>query len=314
MKHLKYLVLAILTSLTLISCGRIPSAPTPINEDGSVSDPNVVSDVKQKWSPYVVVHATGEAMNAYRDSLSLMVQKGRLRGVRVEINKGGAGLNNPVIKMIGSMNIEMVGLIDNLFLFDNNIEQDVGQIFAAYPEIHYFQVGNEITTILPKNGPTMTTEQYMVVFKRIYDYVQQRYPDKVLLTYSTLGSGLRGPTELEKMANLGLTEMSPNRVIVAINAYSPDVINKYFGVINGPLRNYRIWVLEAGSSDPNTHMSFVQTQYDKMRDYLRAERIYWYVMWGGDGPPDDGYSLIKHLGSYPNYWKSPLYKLLTDSQ
>lgn len=314
MKPLKcFSVLAILAALTLVSCRGSHLAPTPINEYGSVSDPNVISDVKQKWSPYVGVHATAYAMDAYREALTLMRDKGVLKGVRIGIDKGGGGLNNPVLRMVSSLGgIEMLGLIDNWYLVDSNIEQDIDQIFAAYPEIHYFQVGNEITTIA--NGPLIATEQYMVVFKRIYDHVQKKYPNKVLLTYSTLGRGERGPKELEKMANLGLTEMSPDKVIIAINCYDPSVVNEYFGVINGPLRKFRVWVTETGTDDPNMHTAFIQKNYDDLENYLRAERIYWYVMWGGDGPPDEGFSLIKHPGSYPNYWRSPLFKLLTNTR
>ena len=48
-----------------------------------------------------------------------------------------------------------------------------------------------------------------------------------------------------------------------------------------------------------------------LRRYLRAERVYWYVLWGGDAGPDTDFSLIKSPASYPNYWKSPLLTLLT---
>ena len=161
----------------------------------------------------------------------------------------------------------------------------------------------------------ITTEEYMVVLKKIYNHVQRSHTGRaVLLTYSVLGSGLRGPTELEKMAQLGLTEMSPNNIIVAINSYGSEGINQFFGVLNGPLRQYRVWITETGIADPNLQISYVDLNYHKLRDYLRAERIYWYVMWGGSGPPDTDFSLIKNPQNYPNYWKSPLFKALTEQQ
>jgi hypothetical protein len=37
-------------------------------------------------------------------------------------------------------------------------------------------------------------------------------------------------------------------------------------------------------------------------------------MWGGDEGPDTDFSLIKFPASHPNYWKSPLFDLLTEGR
>ena len=37
-------------------------------------------------------------------------------------------------------------------------------------------------------------------------------------------------------------------------------------------------------------------------------------MWGGDEGPDTDYSLIKFPARHPNYWKSPLFNLLTEGR
>ena len=78
-------------------------------------------------------------------------------------------------------------------LFEPDIEGVIDRIFSGAPEIRYFQIGNEVTTILPSTGPTITIEQYAALFQRIYEHVQSHYPGRaILLTQSALGSGLRG--------------------------------------------------------------------------------------------------------------------------
>ncbi len=309
----KFLIsFSLISAVFLIACqDRSHLSPIGPSETG-VFTGSIVQDTVSKWSPYIGIHATGEAMNAYRDALTLLKKAGGIKGVRVEIIKR-EGVN-PVIKMIGSLGgIDILALISNDYLINNpNLEQDIDQIFTAYPEIHYFQVGNEFTTIVSGNGgPPVTIEEYMASLKRIYDHVQVRYPGRVVLvSQSTLGSDY-GAKELEKMINLGLTQMSPNNLILAINNYGPDHSGEYAGLLSGPLRQYRVWVTETGVRDPSLHISYVQNSYPQIQNNLRAERIYWYVMWGGNADTD--FSLIKEPGSFPNYWKSPLFKLLTGS-
>ena len=48
-------------------------------------------------------------------------------------------------------------------------------------------------------------------------------------------------------------------------------------------------------------------------EVTRLERVYWYTMWGGDNGQDTDFSLVKNPGYYPNYWKSPLFQVLTAS-
>ena len=301
-------LLASISTSTACEDRRSPLGPS----DPGSSNPRLALEVTQQWSPYVGVQVTGEALEAYQDALSLLSRSGQLKGVRVEISRGSLAAGARVIKAIGALGVELLGLISNEYLFDQDIEQVIDRIFATYPEIRYFQVGNEITTILPTSGPTMTIERYMAVFQRIYDHVQTRYPGRaILLTQSTLGSGLYGPTELETMAALGLADMDPAKVIIAINDYDPQSATQYVGLLGGTLRRYRVWVTESGVANPDAHIGFVQGGYPLLRNYLRAERIYWFVMWGGDSGSDTDFSLIKNPGSYPDYWTSPLFRLLT---
>ena len=205
----------------------------------------------------------------------------------------------------------MLGLVGNEYLFEQNVEAEIDRILVAYPEIRYFQIGNETTTILPSSGPTISIEQYMQVFRRIYDHVQSRHPERaILLTQSTFGCCFYGPGELETMARLGLADMDSEKVIIAVNAYDPASADQYRGLLGGPLRKFRVWVTESGVSDPALQIAFVREKYPLLRDYLRAERVYWYTMWGGDSGSDTDFSLIKNPMNYPQYWKSPLFELL----
>jgi hypothetical protein len=270
-------------------------------------------DVGLSWSPYVGVHGDLVALSAYQDALSALRRAGRLNGVRMEIHRHESV--SPIIKAVGSLGVEILGLVENDYLFDPNIEGAIDRIFTAYPEIRYFQIGNEVTTILPPGGPTITIEQYAAVFERVYAHVQARHPGRaILLTQSALGSGLRGPTELETLTSLVLSRMDPDKVVVAINAYDPGNVSQFRGLLGGALRSFRVWVTESGMRNPDEQASFVRDQYPLLRRYLRAERVYWYVMWGGDAGTDTDYSLIKFPARHPNYWKSPLFNLLTEGR
>jgi hypothetical protein len=308
---MKHLAAALILLFACTACDqRVRLSPVEASDTGTF-DQALVQDVGLKWSPYIGIHVTGEAAETYRDALSILLQSGRVEGVRVEISRRNQNPADPIIKSIGRLGVELLGLVGNEYLFAPDIEQQIDRIFAAYPEIRYFQIGNEVTTILPSTGPTITIDQYMIVFQRVYDHIQRRHPGRaVLLTQSTLGFGVYGPAELEAMVGLGLARLDPDQVIIAINAYDPESASQYRGLLGGPLRGFRVWVTESGVADPARHIPFVQEKYPLLRNYLRAERVYWYVMWGGDTGTDSEFSLVKHPASYPNYWKSPLFELL----
>jgi len=291
---------------TLLGCDELRPPTSP-----SVSP--TTQEVALSWSPYVGVHSDGRALPAYQDALLALRRSGRLNGVRMALHRPDP--MDPIIKAVGSLGVEILGLVDNAYLFDPDIEGAIDRIFAAYPEIRYFQIGNEVTTILPPSGPTITIEQYAAVFQRVYAHVQARHPGRaVLLTQSALGSGLRGPTELGTLTSLALSGMDPDKVIVAINSYDPDNVSLFSGLLGGALRPFRVWVTESGRPNPDQQTSFVRDKYPLLRRFLRAERVYWYVMWGGDEGPDTDFSLIKFPASHPNYWKSPLFEVLTEGR
>jgi hypothetical protein len=289
------------------ACQERPLSPVDPSAAGP-GDASLVHEVGLKWSPYVGVHIDGRAVDAYRDALVSLRRAGRLRGVRVEISQANQNPTDAVIKTLGGLGLELLALVGNEYLFEPRVEAEIDRLFSAYPEIRYFQIGNEVTTIL--SGVTMTIEEYMEVFRRVYDHVQTRHPGRaILLTDSTFG--FFGARELETMARLGLADMDPDKVIIAVNAYDPASTDQYRGVLGGPLRRYRVWVTESGVSDPSLQVAFVLEKYPLLQDYLRAERIYWYTLWGGDSGAHTDFSLIKYPMNYPQYWRSPLFELLT---
>jgi hypothetical protein len=284
---------------------------SPLSPSDVLSDSSLAGDVLEQWSPYVGIHLTGEALDAYRDAVLTLRAAGQLDGVRVELGRS-LSPGDPTYRAISRTGVELLGLISNEHLFLPNIEQEIDRIFETFPEIRHFQIGNEVTTILPSTGPTLTIEQYMTIFLRIYDHVQSRHAGRaILLTQSTAGSGVHGPTELEAMVNLGLTRVDPSHVIIAINMYDLDYAGQFVGLLGGQLRRFRLWVTESGTRDQSRHMTWVRDQYPRLRNLVRAERVYWYVMWGGDSGSDTDFSLIKNPSLFPDYWKSPLFELLT---
>lgn len=310
----------LVATLILAGCKQRTFSPTmPSSENpGQPGQSDEAQDVLAKWSPYMVVHVTGEAFDAYRDLLPQMVAKGTLRGVRIGTGKNEA-FDNYVVDMIrGIPGIDILFIVDNYYLFDNNIERVIDDALMKYPDIRYFQIGNETTTIVAGGGgPDITIEEYMAQFNRAYDHVQAKHPGRaILVTQSTLGAGSYGAIELEKMYQLGLNRMSPEKVIIGINCYSPAAATQYAGVVSGSLRSFRIWVTETGDTDPNLHAGYVRTAYPEIRNTLRAERIYWYAAWAGDsweGHPnsgDEGFGLIRQPGKFPDYLKMPLLKML----
>ena len=311
---MKRLLLAMICGAVFMSLGCNKAFSTIAPSDSSSSNNDIVASVKNNWSPYIVIHDTGEVPEAYRDALTRLVRSGSLKGVRVGIDHTNInGLTNDVINTLG---LDVLGIIDNQFLFDPNIEARIDEIFRNHPTIRYFQIGNEVTTILRKPGPTITVEEYMPVFKRVYNYVQKNHPNRaMLLVQSAIGSGSSGAREIDRMIELGLKEMSPDKIIISFNCYTVSAASGYRNVLDGSLRDYRVWVTETGGADYNDHVSFVVNDYARLVNYLRPERIYWYALWTGDGEygSETGFGLVRNLKDFPShgYWGSPLFNILT---
>lgn len=279
----------------------------PTDGDSDLSEPGPSNSFGIQWSPYIVIHTPGEAFFAYQKAIPELMSRGALKGARVGIIKGEN--RNEVNVWIASTGLDVLWILDNYYLFESDIERVIDRVLVWYPNIRYLQIGNEVTTILPRNGPQISVEAYMSVLKKIYTYVATKYPQITLVTQSTFGSGSYGSVELERMIELGLKTMSSSRLIIGMNVYSVSTASQYSHVINGPLRGYRIWITETGTTNPNEHIQYVNGVYPILRNNLRAERIYWYCLYCGDNGPDVGFGLIRDLQK-PSFWTSPLYDFL----
>lgn len=311
-------LIAVVVAVMSIGCGKALSVLAP--SDYSDSSNDVVASVRANWAeyPYLVVHTPGEALAAYQKAIPELVAAGALRGVRIGITKGEG--KNSVNEWIASAVPDTLWVLDNYYLFEPNIEDVIDQVFGWYPTIRYLQIGNETTTILPKSGPQITIEEYMDVFKRVYNHVQKKHLNRaMLLVQPTIGSGQSGAKEIERMIELGLKELDPNKVIISFNCYTAIAASEYTNILNSSLRRYRVWVTETGIADYNEQISFVANEYPRLKNHLRPERIYWYALWVGDGEygGDTGYGLIRNVRDFftsRDYWRSPLFKVLTGQE
>lgn len=290
-----------------------PVAPSPTG-NGTEKEEIINNTDLSMWSPYLVVHTAGEALQVYQKVIPELMASGSLKGVRIEIvkNEHNNG-SNAVNQWTASMVPDVLWILNNYYLFEPNIEQIIDQVVTWYPGIKYLQIGNEVTTILPRNGPQITIENYMDVLKKVYVYVQKKHPQITLVTQSTFGSGNYGSLELEKMKKLGLEKMSPERLIIGMNVYSIStarqnsyVLNRILGPCSSSFNSnkkckFRVWVTESGIDDPYRHIGFMQQVYPYLRSVLRAERIYWYVLY-----EESGHKLVGLDG-----WTSPLFEILT---
>jgi hypothetical protein len=308
-RHYFFLVLFLIFSPGCKDCeDKNPLAPSAV--DGGTGNG---AGEKLPWSPYIVFHAPDNALSAFEKTVPQLIHRGTLKGVRIGAIKGeNVNIGN---KWLLSQGLEGLVLVDNQYLFgsDQEVLSAVDFVISSYPEVRYFQIGNELTTIIPKDQPQISIEEYMRKLKFIYAHVTERYPHVILLSQSTIGAVRDyGPNELGKMIELGLTEMSPSKLIVGMNLYSAYALSYYSAVVNGKLDNYRIWITETGTSEPNdkAQLEYVRNFYPKISSSLRAERIYWYAYYAGEeGQGDWGFGLIRNINS-PEIWKSPLYRAL----
>ena len=164
-KRMLRFLIAILFLVLAVCMGCDGGQLTPVGPtDSAVVDDTLIHQVSLQWSPYLGVHVTGEALDTYRDALATLRSKGQLRGVRIELQPN-LSPNDRAISAIRSTGVDLLALVSNQYLFVDNIEREFDKILTDYPEIRYFQIGNEVTTILPADGPTIDIASYMSVFR-----------------------------------------------------------------------------------------------------------------------------------------------------
>ncbi len=336
--NIRRICVVLLSAVLVVACNRDarpfnPAAPDPASGPANWQD-------RIPWSPYMVIHNPGNALAGYREAVGELLAHGAIRGARVGISENEVMGNSPnaVTQWLASQGVELLVIVDNYLLLHDNLEEIMDRVIALHPGVTTFQIGNETTTIMAKNGPTLSIEQYMKAFRRIYNYVSVKYPNIILVSQSVFGSGTYGSNELEQMVALGLTQMSPQRVVIGMNVYGQMTVYANASVINSQLRNYRVWVTETGETNPELHATHVVNfypllsyrvwvtetgendserqighvinLYPELINQLRAERIYWYALWAGDSGTDVGFGLIRHADS-PPILREPLFEILT---
>ncbi len=260
------------------------------------------------WSPYIGIHTNPQAMPGYRVALTSLQEHNALRGIRIRTSSFEPTWG--MTELAKSLGLEIVGIVPNEELFEDDVEGMMDRVIQRhYPDVTIFQIGNELTTIIPRTQAQLPIEAYMMKLKRIYRHVRETYPDIILITQSTV-SMTYGAKELRQMAKLGLQEMSPEYLIIGINMYNNVALNEVATIRNQYLTGYRVWVMEAGINNPQKQVKFVQDFYPRIFNILGAERIYWYVLWEGDDGSFSGSNLIWHPFT-PNILTSALFNTLT---
>jgi hypothetical protein len=258
----------------------------------------------------VVQSPAGPAFTVQMQAAQELQRAGKMSWIRLNAHLDGSGLEYylearrlglKIFSIIHMSDLEAVGW-----------QTAFDRLHAIYPS-DIWQVANEISNPDPSVNPvTVTPESYMSKFKVLYNYVKTTYPGVVLTNAPPFGSGSTGPPELEQFFKLGLLDMD---VIVAINIYSNHALSGFATVIDqyaDRLAGKRIWVTETGSSNPDTHIPWVQEFYPRIVNTVHPEMICWYVMWGGDSPQgDNGFGLLDQVQTGVGL-ERPLFKALTE--
>jgi len=251
-----------------------------------------------------VLHPVDPALNGYRDALTRLIATQAVLGVRIPLTADGRAA--PTVRLAASLNLDILGIVDDADLITGNVVAVFDRYRAAYPQIRTFQIGNEVTTF-PRRP--ITIERYLDIFMRIYAHVLDRYPDVMLVTQATFGAGTIGARDLGATIVRLRGRVSPDRVVLAVNVYTNKALTAYIGQ-EAATFGFRIWVTETGRANPVEQVTHVMRMYPLLQ-MLRPERIYWYALWAGDTGSDSGDSLVTHV-THPPIIPSPLFQRLTD--
>jgi len=292
-KKIELLILIVL----IAGCSSACKFTLPTSPDFSDSEKeNGV--VKSKWDPYVGVHAFSFSENLQQPHLLKLINTGMLKGVRIE------NLGIPDVQYFSNWfqnnGVEVLGLFENERLRDPDVCQIFGQYVVRNPGVIYWEIGNEVNYI------GMSPREYVGIVAKLFYYAKQNYPG-IKIVSGGIGGNVAAADALRQMIDAGLDKLCQDGLeVVAIHFYSWSAVTRVAEFKSQIMRlpaHVRVFITETNTMPPSwdNQIEYVKNVYPKLRDALRAERIYWYAFCGnGD------FSLVMM-----NTWEySPLMKLL----
>lgn len=272
-------------------CSGCELAPTSASPSGLRAA--MMGQNTNAWAPCVVVQSRGgKAFHVQMEAARALQRAGKMSWIR--LNAALDSTNVEYHLEARRMGLKILSIMHLDDLERAGWETAFDRLYAAYPS-DIWEIAGEITNASINRVP-VTPEYYMSRFTRLYNYVRTRYPAVTLASAPTFGSGTTGSSELEQFFELGLLDMD---TVVAINVYSNTALSSYATVIDkyaARLAGKRLWVTETGSSNPDSHLAWVQEFYPRLVDAVHPEMICWYVLWGGDGADgDNGFGLLDRV-------------------
>lgn len=260
----------------------------------------------------VVHNPDGSAFTTQLDAIKKLQQAGKMQWVRLDTRLDGDGVAYHLAAR--AMGLKIMSIIALRDLESAGWQSAFDRLYALYPT-DIWEIGNEITNSDPSvNSVTVTSAYYMSKFAALNTYVKTRYAGVTLASAPSYGTGTGGAAELEDFFKLGLLDMD---VVISLNVYSNTALSNYATILDkyaARLAGKRIWVTETGSSNPDSHITWVQEFYPRMLNVIHPEMICWYAMWAGDGAGgNNGFGLIDNVESGVLV-ERPLFKVLAGEQ
>lgn len=241
-----------------------------------LTSPSNPGDVRSTWSPFVGVHPFSPIERPQQPHLQKLIDAGQLRGVRAGADITNTHLN-VLYDFLAGNGVDILAIFPNEYLRSPNVLEIFAQHVSAFPSVNTWEIGNEVGLFI-----TMEPEEYMPIFKKIFYYAKENFPNVTIAAEAPVGNG-GGSDVLRRMIDLGLKDMFDDGLtIVTIHFYSwrSTRLEEFKSQIARLPPQRRIWVTEtnqdAAKPSWEEQISFVNSIYPLLRNNLSAERIYWY--------------------------------------
>jgi len=289
-KRVKFLIVLVVPIIFFMVCNfDLPN--NSINSSDNSSD-SIENELTKSWDPYVGVHPFNCGTEGQQPHLLKLIKAGKLRGVRLW-NLDNSDVQRFALWFLEN-DIEVLGVLENEYLKNPNLCQIFEQHILQNPEITTWEIGNEVTGFI-----NMQPEEYMRRFKKLFYFVKQNYPHIILVSEGVAGNG-NAADLLRRMIDSGLSKLCEDGLrVIAIHFYSWKSLRleEFKSQIDKLPISTRIWITETNIMPPiwSEQVDYVIEMYPKLRDSLRAERIYWYVFAEGRDFNDGEFGLVKGL-------------------